>query len=524
VREPQAQVVLLVRAFEESDRAGEILSPYLRAAATRRALCVTGLAGSPRELTDAIGMRYSETVVRRARLLFDTLKRRVPVVRGLPYLARLGASTTPTVVACGLLLGLSSQAFGPLREIDLLSLPLLLILAWNLVVVVLALARRLGAFGRRSPSTTGLAGRLADLFMRGALWRRLNGRRFRHGVPPRQRPIVARSIVRFGAMWNRLAGELLATRVRRTLHLGAIAIAAGAIVGLHLRGLAGAGSARWDSGILDDRVAHLLLEILLGPASLLTGIPLPDLATLREPGPAGAALPYIHLYALTALLYVALPRTVLALWESVRCAGLAEMSVDLRDAYFRRAFTEWRGATRRVEILCYGFSPPEPTVEALKEALHAYFGARSDVRLHEPLHPGDEPDRIASLESDRRGPWTPARITDESSADAEREISYVVLFDQAQMPQAEIHGAFLAGLRGRIVGRRRLLAVLNRGSRPEGGGAEELAERARAWAAVARGAGLGLVEFDAQHEAGDELLGAMREALWPPAPAAAGVA
>ena len=60
----------------------------------------------------------------RAGVLFEKLAAEVPRVRSVLLLNRVGGGAMRVVVALAFLLGLSSNALGPSRQIHLLSLPL----------------------------------------------------------------------------------------------------------------------------------------------------------------------------------------------------------------------------------------------------------------------------------------------------------------------------------------------------------------------------------------------------------------
>ena len=61
--------------------------------------------------------------------------------------------------------------------------------------------------------------------------------------------------------------------------------------------------AGWDSTFLDATQVHRLLQVVLGPASVLTGLSLPDVAHLAQlrfsASPGENAGPWIHLLAVT---------------------------------------------------------------------------------------------------------------------------------------------------------------------------------------------------------------------------------
>ncbi|MDH3784451.1 MAG: hypothetical protein OEV00_03880, partial [Acidobacteriota bacterium] len=144
--EKQAQSVLLVRAFEESDRKGQLLTENLRSGATRRALMVTGFSRSGPKTQMADSVRNSETISRRARIIYEALRRRVPILVSIMHLVRLGSGTTPSLLGLSLLLGILLMRVATRDGIDLLAWPIYLLLFWNLLayfmIFVMELLRR----------------------------------------------------------------------------------------------------------------------------------------------------------------------------------------------------------------------------------------------------------------------------------------------------------------------------------------------------------------------------------------------
>jgi len=501
MRERSSQIVLLIRAFEEADRDGVIVPMQARAAATRRALRVTGLADWSGDLKDARNVKNGETVTRRARLLFDSLSRKIPALRDVLRVARLGAVSTPLIVFLSLAVGLATNALGPERQINLLSVPLLGTLAWNLLVYLwwgLSRLTRLSPgrrFARARAWGRDAAEYLAELLLKGAIRRRLGSWKRSEGGDSERLRITSRAILRFGALWQRCAGELLAARVQRLLHVGAALFALGLLGGVYVRGIALAYRASWESTWLAAGQVQSLMNGILGPASALLGRPVPDVAPLEAPL-HGEAAPWIHLFAVTILLAVVLPRIALALWESLRGARLAaEMPIDLEDGYCRRMFRDWRGGTTSVEIVPYSYKPGMEGLDLLKNWLRDYFGSRADLRMHDALEYGDGPGGwITPATGD--GPWKPKREPGGNLEDNQMTHCHVVVFNLAQPPEPEVHGAFLEELKEQAGDRGdRLLVVLDgesfeRHVRND----SRQAERVRAWQRITQQAQLeGLV-------------------------------
>jgi hypothetical protein len=501
MRERAAQIVLLVRAFEESDREGRILSPYTRMVATRRALAVTGLSDFSGELAEAAHIRSGETVMRRARLLFNGLVRKLPFLPRVLKVAQLGSSTGPVIIGAALLFGVLTNLLGTGRRINLLSFPLLGLLAWNLAIYLfMAVGGSLRRIRQRPAGRRRLSVRLTGWLMRGALGRRLRGRRFAQGG---ETGITTKALLRFAGLWDRVAAPLLVSRVRRVLHVGAAAVMVGAIAGMYVRGLAFEYQATWESTWLDVTQVQALLGTVLGPASRVLGLSIPDVTPLRGPDGAGPAAPWINLYAMTTLLFVVLPRTALVLYETWRGARMAaRIPVDLNDSYFRGVFTAWRGATRLVRIVPYSFTAQPGGLDALKRLLHDFFGARADIRIRAPLDYGDDAETLM--------------VPGYDVEDGERETAWVVLFNLAQSPEAEVHGRFLEELRATVESRGGQILVLVDVSAYHRtiDAPERRTERSKAWSRVVDEAGLNVVEVAFDRLEGDEILDAVAAARW----------
>jgi hypothetical protein len=348
MRERGAEIVLLVRAFEEVDREGCVLSPEQRATATRRALMVTNLGSARPFRGRRIDLR-AETVERRARLLYNSLCRKIPSVPRVLELARLHSLLAPTVVGVALLMGLLVAELDAAGHVNILSPPLLVLLGWNLLVVAVMLAlllARLLVRGLREqksrrhdflhPRRRVVAG-VADGVVRFALWRSRLGWRKTGEETPGEQHVISRGFIRFCGLWHRLTGRLLQARVRRMLHLAALALVAGAIVGMWIRGVGLDYPATWQSTMLEARQVQKLLDLLLGPAATLLRQPVPDVTWLESPHGQGPAAIWVELYALTAVIFVGVPRLGLALFEYLRASRLAaRVWLDFDDSYFSR--------------------------------------------------------------------------------------------------------------------------------------------------------------------------------------------
>lgn len=245
----------------------------------------------------------------------------------------------------------------------------------------------------------------------------------------------ARSAVigRFATDWAQASARLTATRVARVLHVSAIAFALGALAGLYVRGLAFEYRAGWESTFLDAQALRTVLDFILMPASLITGIALPDverLEAMRLPGTPGEnAAPWIHLYAVTIALVVLVPRTLLALYDRALEHRLARsFELPASDRYFASLVREHSGEAALVLVVPCHFSPSPQSTLTLGTMLGTVFGPTLRLLVGETVAYGDEENVDAAL------------------ASAPDAAVVIALFSSSATPEAETHGVFITRL------------------------------------------------------------------------------
>jgi hypothetical protein len=524
VRETEAQLVLLVGAFEEADDEGRLLTPRERERASAAALSSAGEEPGP-------------FLLARAQILAAQLDEQVPGLHRLLSTSRLGAGMTSIVIIAALLVGLATNALGPDGRIDVLFAPFMGLVAWNLMVfVALALGliwnrrRRTvsEATSGRGPSTVDDAAaepkagaaldesgsrtsRAEPMFslQRSSGWITSAAAWLLERTPGRSRvrdvkhhAVVGAGMSRYLASWQRVALPLVAARLERLLHLGAFCLVLGAVIGMYARGLGVSFQASWESTFLDEPAVQTLLNVFLGPAAALLGWTIPDVAPMHAPSSVDAAT-WIHLYAVTGVLFVLLPRMMLALLATRRARSLAlDLPIPLAGRLLRRLLSPLRGDTSRVDVMPYSYSPSARTVDALLSLLHDHFGTRAEVRMATGLEYGAEPPLP-------RGDDEPPRCL-------------AILFALAQSPEVEVHGRLLAELRAAMPDGDHVLVLIDASgfALRVGAVAGRMAERRRAWDRVVREVGLPSVHVDLHLAPTDGVLSALGAGLWPSLPVA----
>ena len=516
MRDHTLRCVLMIKAIEDSDRAGALIPPADRAAATReaaRAERESGNATADAMSAGPLTARAQRLLAKRAEILRRGLVIRFPFVNTMLTLAGGPPWVAWLFIALSLLLGFSLSALDGTRHINVLAFPLLGLVLWNLLIYAALCAGWLRALRRHAPSQS----LLAQLLTETALGRikRLAAKSMAFNAP------LAEALARFVQEWYEAARPLLVARATRLLHLCAAAVGLGLIAGLYLRGIALDYEAGWESTLLNPEQVHGVLAIAYGPASSLTGIPIPDtarLAAIRWEGGHGGenAAPWIHLLAATSLLFVVLPRLGLAffatlvIWHRSHAAPMPPSIIP----YFRTAFGTIEGVVGRgiIAVMPYAYEPPAAASAALRKLLPAALGDTLAVDLRAPVLYGDEDAFMRNL-ADRGG----------SIADA-----ITLLFSLAATPEEENHGSVIAGVRDWLAHSRRhaqLLVLVD--ERPyaarmsaQAGFAERLAERRRLWQAfvAARGPSVCFIDLgEGRAEADPSEVERVRAALWQPA-------
>jgi hypothetical protein len=410
--ERTARDVIAVRAVETVDAAREIWSDADRVWASTAA-------------AEAVGEHAAADAFlgRRAALALQRLAKRHPRFVAATRAHALPRWILPGAAAAAFIAGAAGVDIGADRRINLLSPPLLGLLAWNLVVYG---ALIVGAL-RRAPRVRAATTWVDKLAVRG--FDRVSRRTASSAMPP----LLGSALARFTAQWSSAAAPLWRHRVAALLHVGAAALAAGAIAGLYVRGIALEYRAGWQSTFLDATHVAWLLQHVLAAGAWLTGIPVADAAHVRAIGsdtPGENAARWIHLYAATIALVVIVPRLALAAaaWHA-QWRSATRVAIDTGDPYFRQLLRGWAEGPARILALPYSFDVPSASAEGLAQTMTRAL--QSSVRIEwarpHPYGGDDLPDVPAATLA-----------------------GAVAVFSLGATPERETHGAFLRALAGRL--------------------------------------------------------------------------
>ncbi|MEY2873577.1 MAG: hypothetical protein RLZZ373_948 [Pseudomonadota bacterium] len=466
--ESTARQVLLIQAFETAGTDHPLWSADDRRWATRVAL--EGAESTTRG--DRFIAARADAAVRRL------APRAAPVSVWLTH--RLWHRRwAVAALLLGTVLGFVADTVGAGHRVNLLGTSVWGLVAWNLLVYLLLVLPFPDGWMRR-----GLSRRMLDLrgLLRGA----------------RQEPVLDR----VAQTWTTASAPLSLARAGVLMHLGAAGLALGLIAGLYLRGLGLDYRAGWASTFLDAATVHQILGTLYGPAQQalqwlqwlpgVTPIALPDLAGFEalhlvggEPPaatPANSAAPWIHLQALTLVLFIVLPRVVLAglgglraLWWSKRFP----LQLD-GEPYFDELLRQQRREQARVALLPYAQDATPAANAALRGWLQPLLGETMQWQVQPMRAYGSEDDAALTVSL------------------AGRPTLLLACVDLSATPETEVHGRWLRALQvaSAKAGAPRFVLVLEESGFVQRFGQsapERIAQRRAAWQTLASDLGLAVL-------------------------------
>jgi hypothetical protein len=330
---------------------------------------------TPAAVLDAMGQGHIgiDWLERRASYLFERLSTRY---RLLIELASIPAQWTVPLCVAAFLMGAAVNLLGPVQEIHVVRNPVFLLVIWNLCVyLALLLARLLARAGfsadpAKSATKVSQDGTVPPRSEMKPSWTlRLVLPRLWHFFLRmtsgfREPKTYGEVVRRFSANWLEVGAALSTARWKAMLHLGALMIAMGAIGGMYLRGLFQDYRVSWASTFITrEESVEQLVKIVFGPSLFVARLARLDLAdqisVARLFSPQGdAADGWIHLFAITVVLAVVLPRALLALWQRRKIGALTRgLSLSLDDYYGPLIEAPLRSAMgKQVEIAALRFA------------------------------------------------------------------------------------------------------------------------------------------------------------------------
>ncbi len=313
--------------------------------------------------------------------------------------------------AGGLLTGFSADVLLSSGRIDLLAFPVLSLLLWNLAIYVLTPLKRFRPRreGRELHEFVPWLARLCN-----KLFEKLHA-----GGSEALDDLQTRD----------LSHSILLSRIRASVHLSAVTTTVGLMIGMYLQGVALEYRAGWSSTFLEADTLRIILVLILGPAAWITGIGIPNVEALRSlawsAGTDGEiATNWIHLYAVTCILVVVLPRLMLTLW-SLGTARRRERELQTISSNVEKHPAPNMSSPHFERICIIPFNHLD--VSKCRSKCRCMFDGMIDDRQSVPYEKIDEYFDV----------FKPNESSD----------LYVAAFDLSATPEAEVHGRMIDRLK-----------------------------------------------------------------------------
>lgn len=335
LNETSARRVVLAQAIETTDSQGKLVSAVERELIDQQARDAARTAARAQELPaeDFLDMR--------AQRVLSVVQARHPAIASLQAPSAWRGGLLVAVPLGTMLLGALTERIADPHRVDLLSLPLLAIVLWNIVVYAAMIAGWL--MPRRSGGHPVLDGL----------------RRWSGGGWRRSGHLRADVTAQFHLLWNAATAALQVKRWTSLLHLAALGWAAGVAASLLVQGLVVEYRVGWESTFLDARQVHAILSVLLWPVVWLLpfdGFSVQEIARLQL-GPSSVGqvdARWVWMYVALLLLIVMLPRAVLAAVALARAKLLSRrVRLDLRTPYYQRIVSLLHPARIRLGVMTH---------------------------------------------------------------------------------------------------------------------------------------------------------------------------
>lgn len=315
------------------------------------------------------------------------------------------------------------------NRINLLSPPLLGVIAWNLIIycwIATALVFNRG----KSP-----VGYIRRTFASAVLKLQTRGS---HGQE---------ALVSFYGKWTEAELPLLRGRIAEILHFSAALFGLGLIASIGIHGWGTEYTVGWESTWLSDKPAAVLTFINLFYGMIPVNADLFNQLTPQviESMKFGAghgqnAAPWlVQLFYIISLIVV-VPRILLGLYAYAKARYIENhFPIDLDSVYYSNILRQWRGQTMLIQIIPFSY----PLTDKVKDGIQKFASE---------LHP--ENSRCIFSEVQHENTKLP-----EIPAGEQTEV--IAVFAMTSTPETEVQGRFIAELKQKALDSKALLVLLS---------------------------------------------------------------
>ncbi len=300
-----------------------------------------------------------EFLKKRASYLFDSFP---DSIKNLTAITQFPGNWMRLTVFISVIIGILSNYLGPSKLIHVVYNPLTILLIWNFFVYLFLIVRSflnigiqsidkpINVFTKTNPDKKDKAetaekrkneiNKSSNNFLLD--W--IIGRIFRIIITYKTRlrdettkHVHIKNILQdFWVSYKKVSGTALILRFKSLLNVSAASLLLGALIGVYFRGLLFNYNIIWQSTFITDiNTIRIVLNIILGPASIIIDGHLlthKTIELLLTPEGTSAA-PWIHKFALTTVLFIFIPRILMAIFYA-KIANRKIKHVDIKQKYY----------------------------------------------------------------------------------------------------------------------------------------------------------------------------------------------
>lgn len=418
--EKQAQQITLIRVLEQTQSNDALWSVDDAKAATRAAADLMGTKGS-----------FAAFVARRAQWALDTMNKRAPdrAIRlrqaRWPFVA--GQAVVILALGCGFLTDLLATNLLHPGQINVVELPLLVLIVWNLAFMTWFLVKWLMHLFVRHKSSPGPVIELFGQY-RASDSLRLSGKHHKIWLDT------------FKHDWSHLSGPVNTARLKVAVNLASAFFTLGAMAHLIYRAAFDHYTAGWKTTLthsIDANAVHAIIRWVLAPGAYLFKLPIPDAQHIERlrmpPGVGEVAEHWIWLYVGSVLMWVVVPRLwLVALNAFARWRICRNFRLPMTATYFTTLRAAWRGQRIGVSVVPFRYALSPALQANLGAMLQRIYGLAVDITIDQPVLMGDDA-------TDWHNP-----------VQREGHVAVIVIFNLAATAEGDTHGALLQALRKAI--------------------------------------------------------------------------
>ena len=251
------------------------------------------------------------------------------------------------IILFALIAGILTDQIGDSKQVNLLAMPFVAIILWNLAMYVWLLFFDLPWGCSVSRAGAGAGWGACSLGHPDVA----HGQQFNDKASLRGRCL---------ADWARNYLPVATVRAARVWHLAAAMLAVGLIIAIYSRGFYTEYRVGWESTLLDVPDISAALAAVFGWVPITFGLAAPDLSAVEKMrfsagGGLTGARPWLHIMASLAIALVVLPRLALATFATFRLKMFERrFPIDLADGYFQKLAA--RHSRKAVEVIAIPFA------------------------------------------------------------------------------------------------------------------------------------------------------------------------